>query len=448
MLSILGKFFKHFFINIGTTKLKLVRSGGLYLLIEFIRETPLLDLLKSHVTDSRNPLRIYYSGVELLYHLILRILDGDTRLWSLRGNQNQFLYEEMFVAKEMPHRNTFRYFFLMNPKLRACLSVVLRSLSLIMLKELIAKKNIKKLFVGIDQTAREIHGNQENVKFGYHAGKGTAKGFQLQIVAAYQYGIVFDAILKEGNAHSGRDFLDYLKTIVPLLQKLGVEVVITADSGYENIEAMEYLASEKIKFIFAQKQRKAVKKRGKNAKNKIEVKSKGLVYKTRIKETENDFKFTEVFVQAKKMIDENGQLYFKNFLPDEFTNVFITNMKNSPKSIYEYYKQHAIIEKTNEELKNDFDAGISHNESFEFNHAMLQLVAISYVIKSMFIKRLEERYPEINMKKLSTLQYELIHIPAIIANSGNRKILKFSAIGYWIVQKFRLKTASIHAAWL
>lgn len=441
MLFFLGNFFKHFFIKIGTTKLKLVRSGGLYLLVEFIRETPLLKLLEKHITDFRNPLYIYYSGVEIVYHLILRILDGDTRLWSLRGNQNQYLYEEMFVTKAVPHRNTFRYFILKNPQLRDCLSSVLRSLSMTLLKGYIANNGVKRLLIGIDQTAREIYGQQENVKYGYHAAKGKAKGFQLQFVVAYQCGIIIDALLKDGSAHSGRDFLVYLKNLVPALKELGVEIIITADSAYENIEVMEYLDKEGIKFIFAEKQRKSVKARGKNSKNKIEVKRTGRIFKSRSKKTENGFAFTEIFVQVQHAIDENGQLYFKEFLSDEFTNVFITNLKNSPKTIYEWYKQHAIIEKTNEELKNDFDAGISHNDGFEFNHAMLQLTAISHVIKTMFVMNLNKKESEIELKKLSTLQAELIHTPAIISNSGNRKFLKFSEYGYHIIKKFQKKAA-------
>ena len=85
------------------------------------------------------------------------------------------------------------------------------------------------------------------------------------------------------------------------------------------------------------------------------------------------------------MSDEYGQMYLKNFDSNEFTNVLVTNMHLKKKNIYNQYKDHAVIETIIEELKNDFKIAISHNQSFAFNAAISQLVAIAYNVKNMFI---------------------------------------------------------------
>ena len=148
------------------------------------------------------------------------------------------------------------------------------------------------------------------------------------------------------------------------------------------------------------------------------------VMKERILETDNGYKFRQIFVQNRISCDEFGQTYFKDFDSDEFTNVFVTNMELKKKNIYNQYRKHAVIETIIEELKNDFKLAISHNKSFHVNFAMSQLVAIAYNVKNMFVSENQILQKKNEIIKLSTLQRKFIHIPGIIVNNGGKIILK------------------------
>ena len=440
MLIKVANFFKHISENIVVSSKKIISNAGIIPIFNFVNSGSLIPLLLQVVKDNRDQLRIWYSCPEILLGMIFKLLDGDKRFYHFRNTINNDLFKHFFSIKEVPHRNTFRYFVMVNPLLYRCLSKVLFNFSLMQLKEEVKSGNLKRITIDIDQFARRIYGRQKGVKKGYHANKKNVKVYQVQPWSIRETGSLIALQLRPGNTHCVKYFLRYLKMIIPSLLELGVPITVIVDSGYEDERTMEFLDGHNVGFVFGQKQRKGVKTRGRNAKNKKEIKSTGVTYKERNKISKNKHIFREIFIQAKQCIDEYGQLYIKEFAPDKFTNVYITNLKVSAKTIYKYYKGHAIIEKLNEELKNDFGSGIAHNESMFYNLALSQITALAYNIKVYYLGYISND-DDIKKMKLSTLQSELIHIPGIISNSGNKLKMQLSKNGFRNYNKYIRKAA-------
>ena len=289
------------------------------------------------------------------------------------------------------------------------------------------EKGVHSITIDVDQSARAIHGRQQGAKKGYSAKDRNSKLFQVVVWTVRETKTVFKLELLSGEKHSGNDFLNRIQKVMDSLKKLGVEITVVCDSGYENIAVFEYLNSIKVQFLFAIKQIETVKKRGKYAKKKTVKKKKGeiaTILKERILKTKNEFLFRQIFVQNKIACDEFGQLTFENFESNEFTNVFVTNLNLSKSNVYELYKKHAQVETIIEELKNEFHLAISHNHKFEFNQAMSQIAAIAYNVKNMFLSDKKIFQMKTEIVKLSTLQRKFIHIPGIIVNNGGKIFLK------------------------
>ena len=437
MLKPIAGKFKKIFYGIGKTNKKLIRSGGLVPLRDFIIASPLISLFDKYLKDLRNQLKIIYPISELLVNFILRLSDGEKRIYHYRSSLNNYLYESISSVNRVPHFNSFRYLLIRNKSLHKILSKVLLFFCLIDLKNRISKGELTQITLDVDQTGRVIYGKQEGVCKGYFASGRGVEGYQIQVWTIRELKSLLKLELREGKANSGTGFYKDLCYLIRHLKKLGIPIMVVADSGYENKEAMAFLEDEGINFIFVEKKHKTVKKRGKNAKNKLVVPEDGLIFKSGHVEKiidKKEYRFREVFVYASKVLNMRGQYLFPEFYWQDFTNVFITNLRMAAaEEIYEFYKKHAQVETIIEELKNDFGLGYAYNDTFDFNQSMTQLVGLTYNLKTFYLIAIKEFIGKKAIMKMSTLREELIHIPAMMVNNSNRRILKFSINGMKIM---------------
>lgn len=439
-------FFKKIFNYFCVSKVKILSSGGLILVKDFMNEIGIVNQFKT-IPDNREPLRIWYTMTEQLSGIILRILDGENRLSHHVKGKNSSLHEKTYNVETEPHFTTLRYLIKVNSHLHVFLEKILFQFTLMQLKHEIKKWNLKSITLDIDQTDQELYGKQEAAKKGYSA-KGKNKVVcQCAVWVIRELGLLIKLELRAGNKHCANGFYDKIKEVIEALEELNIRITVCCDSGYENKAVFEYLDTKGVKFLFAKRQTKKLKTRGKNAKNQKFVKNGELVFKERkLKSTSKEvsFCFREIFVQNRIVSNEYGQLYLKNFLSNEFTNVFVTNLKQTPKNLYKIYKKHAIIESINEELKNDFGLGKSHSFNLNFNQALTQLIGIAYNIKVLFLKKkteLDLKNKPVNsipVMRLATFQRNFLHIPAILVNHSGVKILKLPEYGFQILKPMLL----------
>lgn len=436
MLKPIAGKFKKILYGIGKTNKKLIRSGGLVPLRDFIISSPLIGLFDKYLKDHRNQLKIIYPISELLVNFILRISDGEKRIYHYRSSLNNYFYEAISSAKSVPHFNTLRYLLIRNKSLNKILSKILLFFCLIDLKIRIKKGELTQITLDADQTGRVIYGKQEGVTKGYFASSRGVAGYQIQVWSIRELKSLLKLELREGKEYSINGFHKDLRYLVRHLKKLGIPITVVADSGYEDKKVMAFLEDEGMHFLFVEKKRNTVKKRGKNAKNKLIIPEDGLIFKSGYVEKiidDKEYRFREVFVYASKIFDMKGQFLFPEFYWQDFTNVFITNLELPAEEIYEFYKKHAQVETIIEELKNDFGMGYAYNETFDFNQSMTQIVGLTYNLKTFYTIAIKEFLRKKAIVKMSTLREELIHIPAMIVNECNRKVLKFSENGLKIL---------------
>lgn len=414
--------------RIQITKQKLIRSTGLIGIAEFVDASGLLKLVSDKIRDTRSPGKVRFPLAEVVTRIILHILDGDKRISAYGRNPNLALFAQMF-GKDAPHATAILAALKVNKFLKRMLDKVILRYALLNLIEHCKINRIRKIIIDTDQSAREIHGHQENVTGGYFANKPkNTKGFQFRIWAVRELKILLKADLMPGSAHSQNGALGDLKLIMRTLEKAGITGVFVGDSGFFSGEICNLIEESGHDFIFAVPQHQTVKRRGKYAKNKRAAQRGRIILKEGWRPATGKFahRFREIYIQV---ISDDGQLWF-DFEANEFTNVLITNTELSAENVYKRYRGHAIIETIIEELKNDFGTGLAHTDTFHVNAAMTSITALSYNIKNQFLDKQQLFRRDRERVKLSTLQNTWLHIPGALSRSGNRVVLRLTQQGY------------------
>jgi hypothetical protein len=428
MLKTITRKFKPFFVEIRKSKLKIFKSSGLIPLYNFILKSPLKEIIDEEFHDLRNQSGIQYLVSELLLSTLLRLIDGSVRLYHFRHNVNDNFFSKMFMAKTVPHFTTLIYFLKRNiAHAHLSLEKIMFRHSIWVLKQEILSRCLKTITIDVDATASTIYGKQEGAEKGYNPEKRNAKCYQLQVWSVRETKTLLKVELRKGSVHCSNGFLSDLKILVPELQKLGVKIRLVADSGYENYEVFGYLEKMKVGFIIAQRQRKTVKTAGKWAKSKKNSPKYDCTLKERKLETKYGT-FRQVFIQVDKVYDENGQLFILDFVSDEFTNVFATNMVLTSENIYGLYREHAQVETIICELKSGFGFVKSHSEKFDVNQSLTHLSGIAYNMKTLYasqILKCNEGIPDIK-----TLRDEEFHIPGYFANHSGKEVFNTIASAY------------------
>lgn len=391
-------------------------------------KTPLKNIIDEEFVDRRNQIYIKYLCSEFILSILLRLIDGSTRLYHFRHKVNDNFFVNFFHCDTVPHFTTLIYFLNKNiDHAHYALEKIMFRYSLWILIQEIKKQKLKTITIDVDATASTIYGEQEGVEKGYNPEKRNAKCYQLQVWSIRETKSLLKIELRNGSAHCSRGFLEDLKIIVPELQKLGVKIRLVADSGYENFEAFDYLESKKIGFIIVQRQRKSVKNRGKWAKNKQISRKYDCTIKERDFKTKNGT-YRQIYIQVDRVYDENGQLYFIDFDANEFTNVFATNMRLTAENIYGLYRHHAQVETIIGELKSGFNAVKSRCAKFNVNQSLAQLCGMAYNLKTFYSSNILK--PEDKIPDITTLRDEEIHIPGYFVNHSGKKIFKVISTSY------------------
>ena len=383
------------------------------------------EFIDEELIDKRKQSLITYLASEFIIAIILRLIDGSIRLYHFRYKVNDNFFRKIFSAKCVPHFTTLIYFLKRNvDAAHICLGKIMFRFSLWQLVQEIKTKHIRTITIDVDATAASIYGKQEGVEKGYNPEKRNQPAYQLQVWSIRETKSLLKVELRSGSTHCSNGFPDDLKILIPELKRLGVKIRLIADSGYEKYQIFEYLTMMDVGFIIAQKQRKAVKKAGKRAKNK----QSSLKFDCTLKERYLEIgakKYRQIFVQVDRIYDEHGQVFFLEFLADEFTNVFATNMSLTAENIYGLYREHAQVETIIGELKSGLGSVKSRCHLFDVNQSIVQLCGIAYNVKTIYasqILKCDDAIPDIQ-----TIRDRELHVPGYFANHGGKRILNIIA---------------------
>jgi hypothetical protein len=426
MLRTLSRKFKPIFVKIKKSRLKIIKSSGLVPLYNFMLKTPLKEIIDEEFFDTRNQKLIKYLTNEFLISIILRLIDGSIRLYHFRNKVNNNFFTKLFEIDKVPHFTTLIYFLKRNNYTahKYLSTIMLRVSKWILIQEIKIKK-LDTITIDIDATAGSVYGKQEGAEKGYNPEKKGQAAYQLQVWTIRETKTLLKVELRNGSVHCSKGFLDDLKILIPELKKLGVKIRLIADSGYEKYEVFDYLEKNEVGFIFAQRQRKSVKTSGKWAKNK----ETSLKYDCTLKErflTYREKNYRQIFIQVDRVYDEHGQLCFVDFLADEFTNVFATNMDIAAENIYGLYREHAQVETIICELKSRLGSVKGRSHSFNVNQSLTQLCGIAYNIKTLYASQIL-KYSNGEIPDIQTIRDNELHVPGYFANHGGKNVFNVIA---------------------
>lgn len=422
MVKKLSQGFSKFFDRMDATKQKLIRSTGLIFLHEYFARSGLIAMISSGIKDKRHSGKVKYRIADLIIYILLNILDGNRRISQYRRNPNSVFFKEMLSGNE-PHPTVVLNALKANKFLKRMLDKILLMYAMNTLVGYCRNNKVYKVIIDMDQTGREIHGKQENVSGGYFANRAkSSRGFQIRLWSVRGLKIILKADLLAGSAHSQSNVNRDFRLLMKVLKKAGIKGIFVGDSGFLSGETCSRIEESGHQFLFAQPQRKNVRKRGKNAKHKRSMSNGQVILKEGKQPVTGKFRhvFREIYI---RVLSPDGQLWF-DFASDKFTNVLLTNMPLTAENIYKLYRGHAVIETIIEELKNDFGTGIAHADLFSVNAAMTVCTALAYNVKNGFLDFHGIRLRDQQKMKLSTFQALWVHIPAILTKNGNRRILK------------------------
>lgn len=426
MLKTICRKFKPIFVKIKKSRLEIIKSSGLVPLYNFMLKTPMKEIIDDEFIDIRNQKLIKYLASEFLISIILRLIDGSIRLYHFRHKVNNNFFAKIFEKEAVPHFTTLIYFLKRNGySAHKCLSRIMYRISIWILLQEIQLRKLKTITIDVDATAGSVYGKQEGAEKGYNPEEKNQAAYQLQVWTIRETKSLLKVELRKGSMHCSKGFLEDLKILIPELKKLGVRIRLVADSGYEKYEVFEYLEDNDVGFIFAQRQRKTVKTAGKWAKNK----HTSLKYDCTLKERyllHNGKQFRQIYVQVDRIYDELGQLCFVDFLADEFTNVFATNMDFAAENIYGLYREHAQVETIISELKAGLGSVKSRSHSFNVNQSITQLCGIAYNIKTLYASRILRNGND-EIPNIQTIRDNDLHVPGYFAKHGGKKVFNVIA---------------------
>jgi len=110
MLKIITRKFKPFFFEIRKSSLKIIKSSGLLPVYNFMLKSPLKYIIDEEFFDKRNQKYIKYLCSEFILSILLRLIDGSTRLYHFRHKVNNEFFAKLFRSDTVPHFTTLIYF--------------------------------------------------------------------------------------------------------------------------------------------------------------------------------------------------------------------------------------------------------------------------------------------------------------------------------------------------
>ena len=280
----------------------------------------------------------------------------------------------------------------------------------------IAESSFKGLrqYVDIDATAVEIYGQQEGVEVGYIEKEKLAPCYQYLLFRSDRLNSILWGTIRGGAAHSQNGFTEHLKMILPSFSGLW-DLAIRADAGYYNEDAFDVCQENKVYFFIRAPMIEGIqciadssplKWIKQNPDNDVEW----AVYETNTKARSP---FNLVFRRERIQSDQ------PELLPSYKTLAVATNdMNKVPWEVFEIYNKRARIEKTNEELKNDYFLGDIITQQFAVNDIITQITIIAYQIMSKFRRCcLDKRFANTTLATLRTIFF---NVPARILSTGHR----------------------------
>ncbi|MCA9757148.1 MAG: IS1380 family transposase [Candidatus Eisenbacteria bacterium] len=287
------------------------------------------------------------------------------------------------------------------------------------------RKSCRRVTVDLDVTDDPAHGNQQFTMFnGFYDAN-----CYLPLLGFLRFDdepdqFLFTSVLRPGNAPTQRGVLGVLGRVLPLLRDAfpKARILVRLDGGFACSELFDHLDAEpRVDYIVGMAKNERLLRISASAMKKVKSKARDSQESERI--------YGEGRYQARKWSQERRILYkaeivhFEGRPPKENPRFVVTNMKQSPRFLYEkVYCYRGEIENRIKELHYGVDIGRTSCHRFLANQFRVFLTAAAYVLLQEI--RLAARGTSLERAQASTIRERLLKVGAIVTGSVRRVLFR------------------------
>lgn len=386
--------------------------AGVYLLREFFRKIRLTRFIKKLLKVQKRDR--YYNTCELVLSVIYAILFGFERMphTSILGSDRAFL--GITGLATYPEASSLWRFLMRLGENH--ITAILR-MNQTYLRKMLAIDPRKQAVIDMDSTVLTVYGHQEGARVGYNPTKPGRLSYHPVCAFLGREKDFITGCLRPGDTHSGKDAVALFENALEAVKAKRCK--LRADSGFYNIELVEYCENNGIKFTIVAKQSRPVQRI-----------IYGLKYREFAKDlSEAEFEYAPVgwtrprrFVVIRQRIKEKASEQM-SFWPDERWRyqVIVTNLKKKPRKVWRFYNGRANVENVIKELKLSMNMAKIPTGSFLANHGYFQIIMFAYNLLN-WMRRLcfSKNQRQWTAK---TIRQCLLWVPGKFTIHGRKKIL-------------------------
>ncbi|HEV7669536.1 MAG TPA: IS1380 family transposase [Thermoanaerobaculia bacterium] len=306
-------------------------------------------------------------------------------------------------------------------------------------------RRVKQITIDLDPTEDSTHGEQQLALFNGHydtwcylpllAFVTFDKEPEQQLVAA---------ILRGGRAPASQGAIALLRRLLPRLRQAfpRARLRVRLDGGFASPEILSFLEQEQLEYIVAIGRNPVLSRRAEPLMKWVRRMTE--------KSGQSEAAFDETNYAAKSWRKLHRRVIMKaevvrlgTCAPRDNARFVVTNLQDSPESVYQIYRGRGDSENRIKELKNDLEMDRTSCTRFLANQFRVLLTAAAFVLFQQM--RLRLAHATNDRPTVGTMRLRLIKIAARVESSARRVVLHFAQSHPW-AEQWRLLARSCGAA--
>lgn len=404
-------------IRTGFTAEALTHFGGVYLIHYFLKQIRFRSLLARTLTllERNNRYTLSEYLIAFLYTMILGL--ENIEVSALLKTNGVFQY--LTGLPSFPDPTALRRFLI---RAAPPLLPELRAVHNHLRTHFLALPTVPpSIWLDCDSTVRTLFGHQEGAEAGYNPRYRGKRSYHPLVIREAHREDILGGLLRPGNAHTA-DGIQQLIEEVQAILPTGILVRLRADAGFYAGDFVQFLKKKRISLVIVADCTGPIKRR-----------LPGLRYQR----ISPEVSVSEFRYQPMKWNTKERYVVLRRKLPDAPAapqgtlltlnryayRVLVTNLVLTPYGVFQFYDDHAGVERVIRILKDDYPFARAATNSFEANSLYGELSLIAYNLMVWF-KRL--CLPEDwQSYTLPTIRHRLLLIPGQFTRSKNIPTLRF-----------------------
>lgn len=404
-------------VRVSFAAAQLTHFGGIWLIHQFLQTLRFRTYL-SHLLSYRDR-NNWYTLSEMLLAFIYPMMLGLENLEVAALLKTNGVFQSLTGLPSFPDATSLRRFLIRAaPVLLPEICEVHNHLRKHFLIRPTAPTSI---WLDCDSTVRTLYGYQQGAEVGYNPRQKGRRSYHPLLICEAHSDDILGGFLRPGNVTSADGIQELIGQVRGVIPK-GVVMRLRADAGFYAGDFVRFLKENRILFVIVADCTGPIKRR-----------IPGLRY-TRISA---DSSVSEFHYQPMRWDGEERYVVLRRRLSDDpdlpqgtlFTvkrytyRVLCTNLPLTQFGVFQFYNEHAGVERVVRTLKDDYPFAKAATSNFEANALYAELSMLAYNLVNWF-KRL--CLPESwQSYTLPTIRHRLLLIPGEFTRSKNIPTLRF-----------------------